>query len=57
MWVTVVGIFCAGGSLPAFLADTGERVTANYTGASVLTWAGQTAAVLGYVTGGSSPTR
>lgn len=39
--------FCAGGSLPAFLADTGERVTVHHAGAPVLTRVGQTAAVLG----------
>lgn len=37
----------AGGSFPAFLADAGEGVAVDHTGASVLTWVGQTAAVLG----------
>lgn len=37
----------AGGSFPTFLADAGEGVTVDHTGASVLTWVEQTAAVLG----------
>lgn len=37
----------AGGSFPAFLADAIEGVAVDHTGASVLTWVGQTAAVLG----------
>lgn len=57
MWVAVVGILSAGGSFPAFLADTGERVAIDHTGATILTWVGQTAAVLGYVTRGSFPAR
>lgn len=57
VWVAVVGILGAGGSFPTFLADAGEGVTVDHTGASVLTWVEQTAAVLGYVTCGSIPAR
>lgn len=57
VWVAVVGILGAGGSFPAFLADAVEGVAVDHTGASVLTWVGQAAAVVGYVTCGTIPAR
>lgn len=53
--IAVVGILVAGQALPALFADAGERVSTDYTGASVLTRARQTAAVLSYITGGTLP--
>lgn len=50
MGTAVVGILGARGSLPAFLADAGERLPRHHTSASILTGVWKTTGVFGYVT-------
>lgn len=57
MRTAVVCVLGTCGSFPALLADTSERVPADYTGTTVVTGVWQAAAVPRYVTSGSFPSR
>lgn len=55
MWTAVVGILGARGTLPAFLADAGERIPRHHAGTSILTRVWKAARVFGYVARRSLP--
>lgn len=55
MRATVICILSTNGPFPAFFADTGEGVSVDHTGASIVTGAWQAATVPGYVAGCSFP--
>lgn len=51
----VICVLSTRGSFPALLADTSERIPADYTGTTVMTGVWQAAAVPRYITSGSFP--
>lgn len=55
MRTAVVGVLCADGPFPAFLADTREGLAIDHAGTPVVAGAGQATAVPGYVAGRAFP--